>query len=151
MAYVLLGVLAVVGSLGGTAAILVGVFAAIRRGIDRDAAVLQGIELDSGTTKIVTRFDQFRSERLIRGGYRRNYGRAVLTSTHLHIIERPQRYGIFERADLARFSVGSVDGSLVLCSTDPPEATGTITYEIPLSDPTPWIAALRRAGATPLQ
>lgn len=129
--------------------IFVIVFGLIRRRIGVAASRLGVAELDSGTTKMVTRFEAFRSERLVRGGYRRNPVRAVLTATHLHLIEVPQRYGIFERSDLARFTVGTQDGKLWLRSTDPPEATGTIDYRIDVDDPERWVRALLAAGATP--
>jgi hypothetical protein len=129
--------------------IFVVVFGLIRRRIGVTAGRLGVAELDSGTTKMVTRFDDFRSERLVRGGYRRNPVRAVLTATHLHLIEVPQRYGIFERSDLARFTVGIQDGQLWLRSTDPPDATGTIDYRIEVDDPERWVHALLAAGARP--
>lgn len=141
--------IAVVGSIVLTTAILVVVFVGIRRGIDRDAQRLDGVVLDSGVTKMTTRFDGFRSEQLVRGGLRRNHVRAVLTETHLHLVERPQRYGIFRRADLPRFTVGIVEDRLHLRSTDPPEATGTIGYQIDVDDPARWVDALVAAGARP--
>lgn len=104
---------------------------------------------DSGITKMTTRFDHFRSERLVRGGVRRNHVRAVLTETHLHLLERPQRYGVFSRADLPRFTVGLVGTRLHLRSVDPPDATGTIDYQVDVDDPARWVGALVAAGARP--
>lgn len=130
-------------------AILVVVFAMIRRRIGAAVARLGVAELDSGTTTMATRFEGFRSERLTRGGYRRNPARAVLTATHLHLVEVPQHYGVFERSDLTRFTVGIQDGQLWLRSTDPPDATGTIDYRIKVDDPERWVHALVNAGARP--
>jgi hypothetical protein len=130
-------------------AILAVVVAVIRRRIDAAAARLGTAELDSGTTKMATRFEGFRSEHLTRGGYRRNPVRAVLTATHLHLVEVPQHYGVFARSDLSRFTVGMQDGQLWLRSTDPPEATGTIDYRIDVEDPARWVRALIDAGAAP--
>ena len=147
VAGVLWVVLGVVGPLALTAAILFVVFAAIRRGIDADASALGGVVLDSGITKMTTRFTGFRSEALVRGGMRRNHVRAVLTSSHLHLVERPQRYGIFERAELSRFTVGVAGDDLHLRSTDPPRAVGEVDYRIAVGDPERWVAALVAAGA----
>lgn len=130
-----------------TAAILFVVFAAIRRRIDADADRLVDVVLDSGVTKMTTRFDGFRTEGLVRGGMRRNHVRAVLTASHLHLLERPQRYGVFEHGDLSRFTVGIVGDDLHLQSTDPPRAVGAIDYRISVSDPARWVEALVAAGA----
>lgn len=135
------------GSVVLTTSILVVVFATIRRRIDQEAQQLDDVVLDTGATKMTTRYDGFRSEQLVRGGLRRNHVRAVLTETHLHLIERPQHYGVFARADLPRFTVGVVGNDLHLRSTDPPEATGTIDYRIRVDDPMRWVEALRAAGA----
>lgn len=132
-----------------TAVALFVAFGMIRRSIDIEAASLDQVELDSGRVTMTVRFEDFRSDRLVRSGLRRNPARAVLTSTHLRLIERPQHYGIFERADLPRFTVATVDGALRLRSTDPPHAVGTITYRLPVGDPDEWVGALVRAGARP--
>ncbi len=138
---------AVGGFIGLMVVIFLTVFGAIRRQIAAEAAGLKDKELDSGMTKMTTRYGSFRSEQMMRGGLRRNYVQAVLTATHLHLIERPQRYGIFKRADLAKFSVGTLDGILHLRSTEPPDATGTIDYRIDVADPERWVNALSDAGA----
>ncbi len=146
MVIVLIGI---IGSLALTATILAVVFTAIRRGIDREVAQLDHVIIDSGPTTMTTRFHQFRSETLHRGGLRRNNVRVVLTATHLHLVERPQRYGVFERSDLPAFTVGVESGALSLRSTNPPRATGTIDYRIEVDDPARWVEALVSAGARP--
>ena len=146
MVVILLGV---IGSLVLTAAILVIVFAAIRRGIDREVAQLDQVIIDSGATKMTTRFHGFRSGSLQRGGLRRNHVRAVLTATHLHLVERPQRYGVFEHAELPLFTVGVEQGAVSLHSAHPPRASGTVDYRIEVNDPERWVAALVSAGARP--
>lgn len=140
-------ILGAAGPLVLTAAILFVVFAAIRRRIDRAASEIGGALLDSGVTKMTTRFHGFRTEDIARRGLRRNHVRAVLTSSHLHLVERPQVYGIFERDELSRFTVGVVGDSLHLVSNDPPRAVGTVDYRIAVSDPGRWVEALVAAGA----
>ena len=144
MLWVLLGV---GGPVVLTVVILFVVFAAIRRRIDADANRLDDIVLDSGVTKMTTRFKGFRTEGLVRGGMRRNHVRAVLTASHLHLVERPQVYGIFEHGDLSRFTVGIVGEHLHLWSADPPRAVGEVDYRIAVSDPARWVEALVAAGA----
>ncbi len=130
------------------AAILFVTFAVIGRRIDAAAAALPGVELDSGRVRLTTRFDGFRSQQLRRGGIRTAPARVVLTSTHLHVVERPQRYGRFARADLGRFGVRADGRAVVLRSTDPPGASGTIEYRFPADDAARWVAALTAAGAS---
>lgn len=137
----------VAGALALTALILFVVFSALRGQISAEAARLANKELDSGLVKMTTRYDQFRTGRLYRGGLRMNYTQVVLTKTHLHLIERPQWYGVFPRAELSKFTVGIVDGKLHLHSQSPPNATGGIDYRIPVADPERWVKALAAAGA----
>lgn len=144
MLWLLLGV---VGSLVVTAAILFVVFAAIRRRIDALANRLDDVTLDSGVTKMTTRFVGFRAEGLVRGGLRRNHVRAVLTSSHLHLVEQPQVYGVFEHGELSRFTVGIVGKDLHLRTADPPRAVGEVDYRIAVSDPERWVEALVAVGA----
>ncbi len=138
----------VAGALVLTFLILFVVFSALRGQISAEAARLANKELDSGLVKMTTRYDQFRTGRLYRGGgLRMNYTQVVLTKTHLHLIERPQWYGVFPRAELAKFTVGILDGKLHLHSKSPPNATGGIDYRIPVADPEHWVKALAAAGA----
>jgi hypothetical protein len=135
------------GIIGFVLVMLMGIFGALRRQISAAAAALTDKELDSGVTKMTTRYKQFKSADLMRGGLRRNYVQAVLTKTHLHLIERPQRYGIFKREDLGNFTVGTIDGMLHLHSKTPPDATGGIDYRIDVAEPERWVKALVAAGA----
>jgi hypothetical protein len=137
----------VVGCVALVAAILAVVFGVIRRRLAAEAARLTDVVLDSGMVTMTTRFNGFRSERLIRSGYRRNPTQAVLTRSHFHLLERPQVYGVFTHEELGRFSVGVTSGSLHLRSSDPPRAQGTIDYRIPVRDPDEWVSALLAAGA----
>jgi hypothetical protein len=131
------------------ALVLVLVFGAVRRAIDRAAEALasEGIELDSGPVTLTTRMQSFRSPELYGGGLRRTPARLVLTTQRLHLLQRPQRYGILERADLGRFTVGILDGKLHLHSTEPPNATGSIDYRAQVDNPDAWVTALTAAGA----
>ena len=137
--------LVVIGPAVATAVILVVVFGRVRRSIA--SASFDEVELDSGLVTMTSRFVGFRSARLIRSGFRRAPARAVLTASHLHLVERPQRYGVFERRDLVRFTVGESVGGLQLRSEDPSGATGAVEYVVPVADPTRWIEALVHAGA----
>ncbi len=142
--------LAIIGPLVLVTVVLVIVFAAVRKAIDRAAEGLasEGIELDSGPVTVTTRMRSFRAPGIISaGGIRRNPARVVLTKQRLHILQRPQRYGIIERADLARFTLDNVDGKLRLRSEGPPGASGEIDYRIPVRDLDEWMAALGAAGA----
>jgi hypothetical protein len=141
---------AIIGPLVLVTVVLVIVFAAIRKAIDRAAQGLasEGIELDSGPVTVTTRMRSFRAPGIASaGGIRRNPARVVLTKQRLHIVQRPQRYDIIERADLARFTIDTVDGKLRLRSEDPPGASGEIDYRIPVRDLDAWMAALAAAGA----
>lgn len=146
-----LTVLSIVGPLVLVTAVLVIVFAAIRKAIDRaaDALAPEGIELDSGRITVTTRLRNYRGPGIYSGGgIRRNPARAVLTKERLYILQRPQRFGVIDRADLAKFTVGTLDGKLHLRSEQPPGATGTIDFRIPVRDPETWVAALAGAGAS---
>ena len=143
-------VLTIVGPLVLVSVVLFTVFAAIRKAIDRAAHELssEGIELDSGPVTVTTRARRFRARGIYSaGGIRRNPARVVLTKQRLHILQRPQRYGIIERADLARFTVDVVRGKLRLRSEDPPGASGAIDYRMAAPDVDAWVAALAAAGA----
>jgi hypothetical protein len=143
-------VLSIVLPLVLVTAALVIVFAAVRKAIDRAAEALaaEGIELDSGPVTATTRMRNFRAANLYSGGgIRRNPARVVLTKQRLYIVQRPQRYGVIDRADLAKLTVGILDGKLHLQSDEPPGASGSIDYRIPLRDPETWVAALAGAGA----
>jgi hypothetical protein len=138
------------GPLVLTGAVLFTVFSLIRRAVAAAAAglVSEGIELDSGPVPVITRYRQFRAPGMyLVAGVNRSSGRIVLTKKRLHVIKRPQRYGIIEREWLAHFSVGIDAGRLHIHATDPPGATGTIDYHVPVSDPEQWVSALRAAGA----
>lgn len=143
-------VLSILGPLVLVTAVLVIVFAAIRTVIDRAAEALapEGIELDSGQVTVTTRMRDFRAPDFYSGGgIRRNPARVVLTKQRLYILQRPQRYGVIDRADLAKFAVGILDGKLHLRSDQPPGASGSIDYRIPVRDADSWVAALAGAGA----
>jgi hypothetical protein len=117
-----------VGPLVLTVAILVIVFAAIKRSIDREAKSLTDVELDSGNVTIATRHPR---------GYRRNPGRFVLTKYKLHIIQRPQRFPHVERSELREATIEIVDGKFRI-------KVGPNDHRATLSDPDRWIAALRK-------
>jgi hypothetical protein len=131
-------------------AVLALVFAAIRKAIDRAAHALgpEGIEHDSGPVTVTTRMRDFRAPDFYSGGgLRRNPARVVLTKQRLYILQRPQRYGVIDRAGLAKFTVGIVDNKLRLRTDEPPGASGSIDYRIPVRDPETWVGALTAAGA----
>jgi hypothetical protein len=139
--------LPIIIGLGVTLFVFVIVFAAVGKAIDRAAEALEGIEKDSGRTVVTVRMKKFRAPGLIAGGLRRVPARFVLTSKQLHIIMRPQRYGIIERAELGRFTVANLGGQLHLHTEDPPGATGSVDYRATVPDPDAWVAALTAAGA----
>jgi hypothetical protein len=144
--------LTVGGSLVLVIIVLVAVFAAVRRSIDRAADALkpEGIELDSGRVTLTTRLRDFRAPGIRSGrAIRRTPGRLVLTKQRLYLLCRPQRYGIIDRRELARFTVGIHDGCLHLTTNDPPDASGSIDYRLAVANPGTWVAALQAAGARP--
>lgn len=129
---------------------LILVFALIKRAIARAAEALasEGVELDSGPLTVTTRFKNFRSPEIyLSSAWRRNPGRIVLTKQRLHVLLRPQRYGIIERATLSHFTVDRDGEALRIHSADPPGASGSVTYSARVPDPDAWIAALATAGA----
>jgi hypothetical protein len=133
-------------------AVLTLVFSLIRRAIAQAAAALadEGVELDSGPLAVSTRYRNFRTQGFsASAAVNLGPGRLVLTKKRLHIIKRPQRYGIIERAWLPQFSVDVDGGRLRIRSEDPPEASGSVEYHAPVSDPEAWVKALRDAGAKP--
>ena len=146
--------LALVIGLGGalvlTASVLAIAFALVRRAINRAAEALQveGVELDSGMVRAMVRYRGYRAPGGVHhGGVRVVPARVVLTSRRLHLVQRPQRVGVFERSDLTRFTVSVGNHRLVLHSDAPPGASGSITYVLRVPDPERWVAALRAAGA----
>jgi hypothetical protein len=143
-----------VGPLALVATVLWIVFSLVRKAIARAAAALgpEGIELDSGPITVTTRYRKFRAPRIYSsGGVHRGPSWVVLTKRRLHILKRPQFYGIIERESLGRFSVGVEKGRLRLSSDDPPGATGHIEWKIPVADPAAWVSALRAAGAREME
>lgn len=143
-------VLSIVGSMLLVTTVLFAVFAAIRKAIDRAAEALgpEGIELDSGPVIVSTRMRNFRAPKIYSSAaFRRNPARVVLTKQRLYILERPQRFGLFDRSELSSFTVRIVDGTLHLRSEEPPGATGTIEYRVPVRDADTWLARLVEAGA----
>ncbi len=142
-------VLSITGSLVIVGVVLVIVFSAVRRAIDRAAerVAVEGVELDSGPVTVTVRMRDFRAPGIRSGGLRRVPGRVVLTKRRLHILGRPQRYGIFDRADLDKLAVGILDGRLHLYATDPPGATGSIDYRVRVDNPERWVAAIVAAVA----
>ena len=142
--------LVIAGPLVLVVILLVIVFAAVRKAIDRAAETLssEGIELDSGQVTLTTRFKSFSAPGIMRyGGIKRVPARLVLTKQRLHIVQRPQRYGIFERSTLDQFTVGTLDGKLHLHSSTPPGASGAIDYRVAVPDTERWVTALAAAGA----
>jgi hypothetical protein len=142
--------LSIAGSFALVLVVLVVVFAGIKKAIARAAEALssEGVELDSGPVTVTTRFQKFRSpEILAAGGIRRNPARIVLTKQRLHILQRPQRYGIFDRDKLSHFTVTIEGGALKLESSDPPGASGSVSYSVEMPELDRWVSALVAAGA----
>jgi hypothetical protein len=140
----------ILASLGATLLLLVIVFAAVKRAIAKAAEALasEGVELDSGPVTVTARYRKFRAPGILRyGGIRRTPGRIVLTKQRLHVLLRPQRYGIIDRAELGRFTVGVDGGELKIESSDPPGASGTVAFSAPVPDVARWVSALTAAGA----
>jgi hypothetical protein len=128
----------VLGPLVLVTGVLVIVFAGVRKAIDRAAAALapEGIELDSGPVTATTRMRDFRAPDFYSGGgIRRNPARIVLTKQRLYIVQRPQRYGIIDRAQLASFTVGILEGKLHLHSDRPPARAARSTTGLPCPTP----------------
>jgi len=142
----------ILGSIALTFSTLAIVFHLIRTSIAREAASLTGVERDSGPIKVMARYRRFRAPGMSYGGAIKGApGQLVLTATHLYVLQRPQRYGRFARADLPRFTAGVIDGDrLQLRSEDPPGASGTVDYRMRVADPAGWVTALVAAGAKPL-
>lgn len=127
------------------------VFFLIGQALDRARAGLEaeGVVMASKRVRITTRYQNFRAPSLLAaGGIRMNPGYLVLTRERLVVLQRPQRYGIFARADLGRFRVGVAEnGTLQLHSDEPPGATGSVDYRVPVGDAAAWVKALTAAGA----
>jgi len=142
--------LAIAGPFLIVVVVLVVVFGAIRKALDRAAEALapEGVELDSGRVTVTTRYKSFRAPGITHyGGIKRVPARLVLTKQRLHILMRPQRYGIFERSTLDKFTVGTLDGKLHLHSSEPPGASGSVDYRVAVPDVDSWVTALAAAGA----
>jgi hypothetical protein len=142
-------ILLLVGVFALVALMLVVVFAGIKKAIARAAEALapEGIELDSGPVTVATRFKGFRAPGIYSNAYRRNPARIILTKQRLHIVQRPQRYGIIDRDKLSHFTVTTEGDVLKLASSDPPGASGTVSYSVRIPELDRWVSALVAAGA----
>jgi hypothetical protein len=130
-------------------AILGVVFYLIGKVLDQARAELnaEGVEKASERVIISTRFKGFRAPGLITSGFRRNPGYLVLTRERLIVLQRPQRYGIFARGDLGHLRVSVDDGALRVFTDEPPGATGSVNYRVPVPDAADWVKTLVAAGA----
>lgn len=131
-------------------AILGVVFYLIGKVLDQARAELdaEGVEKASERVIISTRFKGFRAPGLITSGFRKNPGYLVLTRERLIVLQRPQRYGIFARGDLGHLRVSvDDDGALRVFTDEPPGATGSVSYRVPVPDAADWVKTLVAAGA----
>lgn len=138
-----LGIFALVAAILGTVFFLIG------RALDRERARLdaEGVVMASSRVVITTRYKNFRAPGLRSTSYRKKPGYLVLTRERLLVLERPQRYGVFARGDLGCFQVGVLEGGVLrLYSDEPPGATGSVDYRVPVRDPASWMNALIEAG-----
>lgn len=113
------------------------VFHLVGKALDRARAELdtEGVERASARVLITTRFKDFRGAGMITSGVRRNPGYLVLTRERLIVLQRPQRYGSFVRGDLGRLRVSvDEDGALRVHTDEPPGATGSVSYRVPVPD-----------------
>jgi hypothetical protein len=146
----------VVGTLVLVGGILLLVFTAVRKAIEREAAALasEGIVLDSGPSTLNATFADFRGPSVYIGvGSRRGPARVVLTKRRFTFVPSGQnRFGFarMDYAELARFTVGVSDGKLHLHSDQPPNASGTVDLLLSVADPASWVRALTEAGARPM-
>jgi hypothetical protein len=124
---------------------------AVRRRMaeERLKATQEGIVLDSGPVWMTVRYRGFQSAGLFIGvGIRKSRVTALLTRERLAFLPWSRHYFTIARADLARFKVGvAEDGGLRIHTEDPPGASGSIDYRIPVADASAWVSALAEAGA----
>ncbi len=126
------------------------VFRSIVRSTARARGELEaeGIVLDTGPRWITIRFANFRAPGLAVGvGVRKTRGALVLTQRRLVVLPSRRQFYRVERQDLARYTVSTDDGALVIHSDDPPNASGSITYRLNLGNASEWMKALAAAGA----
>ncbi|HEU4411423.1 MAG TPA: hypothetical protein VFS43_39595 [Polyangiaceae bacterium] len=145
LAFVGLGTFALVAAILGIVFFLVG------KALDRARAGLEaeGVVKAPDRVIITTRFDDFRSPQLRSSGIRKNHGYLVLTRERLIVLQLPQRYGgLYARGALGRLRVGVDErGALQLHTDEPPGATGSVDYRVPVRDAAAWVKALVEAGA----
>jgi len=144
----------VVGILFVTAMFVLFILRYVRNLTARMRADLEneGIVLDTGPQWITIRYSGFRAPGFARGvGYAKTRASLILTQRRLAVVPARWRHLLTARADLGRFSTGvAEDGLLRIHSDDPPNASGSIDFRVPVSDPGPWVRALIDAGAKPL-
>ena len=149
---VLLGVGVPVFVLVLVGAILLIVFSAIRKATAKARAELarEGIVLDTGPTWITIRLSGFRGYGVAVGaGFYKERAALVLSKQRLVLVPSRRRFLHLSHADLARFTVGAEGSELVLHTTEPPNATGTMDVRVTVADPAAWVKALTDAGARP--
>jgi hypothetical protein len=112
-------------------------------------ATQEGLILDSGPVWMTVRYRGFRSDSIFVGvGIRKTRITALLTRERLAFLPRSRHYFTIARADLGRFKVGvAEDGALRIHTEDPPGASGSIDYRLPVADASAWVATLAEAGA----
>jgi hypothetical protein len=134
------------------ATILAVVFRSVARATARERAALdrEGVILDSGPLWITVRYTNFRAPGIYRGAaVSKTRGSFVLTRERLVLTPGFRRVRLrVSRSDLVRFTVGIGEGGVLrLHSDDPPGASGSIDYRVPVDDATSWVKALADAGA----
>jgi len=149
-----LGLILGVGIPVFVATILLIVFTLVRRSVRRQMAEAraqaerEGIVLDSGPVWMTIRYSGFRSPNVFIGaGIRKTRVTMLLTRERLVFVPGSRHYFTVSRADLARFHVVVEDAALRIHTDSPPNASGSIDYRVPVTDPAAWMAALSEAGA----
>jgi hypothetical protein len=133
------------------------VFFFVRRAVRRQMAEAraqaahEGIVLDSGPVWMTVRYRGYRAPGVYVGvGVRMTRVEMILTRARLSFVPRARHYSGIGHADLGRFQVAvAEDGALRLHTDNPPGASGSIDYRIPVADPAAWVSALTQAGAQP--
>jgi hypothetical protein len=143
-------VVPLVGSLLLVGAILVVVFAVVRRGTRRRVASLvaqRRVVRRSGDRIVTLRFRKYRSARMY-ALYRlkKNYGEVVLLDDEL-IAASGLLVFRFTPADIASIEAWVEGETLHLKTAEPPDAEGELQISVRVPDAADWTRVLRERGA----
>ncbi|HEY4220451.1 MAG TPA: hypothetical protein VGO62_03895 [Myxococcota bacterium] len=131
--------------------ILAIVFSQVKKAAARARQALEheGILLDSGKRWVTLHLRGYRAPGIAVGaGLQKLRCAVILTKKTLALIPGYRAFTRIHTNELSHYTVGVADdGALRIHSDDPPRASGSIDYRVPVDDASAWVRALVDMGA----